>query len=110
MSEVVVVVTLQVKPGHEEEMRATLTGACAGTHAEDGCLVYAIHQATGDPSRFAIIECWASQEHLDTHLAAPHVKEMIVTIDGMAAGQPDFGVYAPLAAGDPQKGTVAGRA
>src|SRR4029453_14768112 len=63
-----------------------------------------MHQRVDDPLGFAIVECWASQEHLDTHLALPKVKDLIATLDGLADGQPAFGVYATLAAGAPEKG------
>jgi quinol monooxygenase YgiN len=107
MSEVTVVVTLQAKEGKEDEMAAALTAGSPQTHQEDGCLVYAMHQQVDDPSRFAIVECWASQAHLETHLALPKVQEMIATLDGLAAGPPDFGIYATLHAGDPEKGALA---
>jgi quinol monooxygenase YgiN len=107
MSEVVVVVTLRAQPGKDEEMRAVLTAGSGETHVEDGCLVYAMHQRVDDPLEFAIIECWASQAHLDAHLGLPKVKEMIGAIDGLADGQPAFGIYATLAAGDPEKGALA---
>ena len=107
MSQVVVVVTLHCKPGKEDAMRAALTAGSAETHEEDGCLVYAMHQAVDDPSHFAIVETWASQAHLDAHLALPEVGELIATLDGLAAEQPAFRIYAPLPAGDPEKGTLA---
>jgi quinol monooxygenase YgiN len=107
MSEVVVVVTLQAQPGKEDEMAAALTAGSAETHGEDGCLVYAMHQNVEDPSKFAIVECWASQAHLDTHLGLPKVQTMIATLDGLAAGPPNFGIYATLQAGDPDKGALA---
>jgi quinol monooxygenase YgiN len=107
MSEVVVVVTLMAQEGKEEEMAAALTAGSAETHGEDGCLVYAMHRRVDDPRAFAIVECWASQAHLDAHLGLPKVKDMIATLDGLADGQPAFGVYAPLAAGDPEKGALA---
>ena len=110
MSEVVVVVTLQVTPGKEEEMRRTLTEGSGATHEEPGCIVYAMHQALEDPTRFAIVECWASQEDLDRHLALPEVKDLIARIDALAEGQPAFAIYRALPAGDPAKGTLAGRA
>ena len=106
MSEVVVVVTLEARPGKEEEMRQTLTAGSATTHEEDGCLVYAMHPEVDGRGRFAIVECWASHAHLDAHLALPEVKDLITRIDALADGQPAFGVYAPLAAGDPAKGTL----
>jgi quinol monooxygenase YgiN len=107
MSEVVVVVTLHAKAGKEDEMAAALTAGSEETHAEDGCLVYAMHRNVDNPAKFAIVECWASQTHLDTHLALPKVKDMIATLDGLADGQPDFGIYTTLTAGDPQKGALA---
>ena len=107
MSEVVVIVTLQAQAGREQEMAEVLTAGSGQTHEEDGCLVYAMHQRVDDPLEFAIVECWASQEHLDTHLGLPKVKEMIGTLDGLADGQPAFGVYRTLAAGDPEKGALA---
>lgn len=107
MSEVVVVVTLRAQEGREEEMVATLTGPSAQTHTEDGCLVYAMHQDAADPRSFAIVECWASQAHLDAHLALDEVKDLIARIDGLADGQPSFGVYHQLPAGDPGKGVLA---
>jgi quinol monooxygenase YgiN len=107
MSEVVVVVTLQSKAGKEDEMAAALTAGSPETHAEDGCLVYAMHQNVEDPSKFAIVESWASQAHLETHLALPKVQEMIGTLDGLADGPPNFGIYSTLHAGDPRKGSLA---
>ena len=107
MSEVVVVVTLQAQAGKEGEMAELLTADSGGTHEEDGCLVYAMHQRVDDPSHFAIVECWASREHLDRHLGRPKVKDLIARIDGLADGQPAFGVYRTLLAGDPGKGALA---
>ena len=106
MSEVVVVVTLRAKQGQEEAMKAALTAGSGETHTEDGCLVYAMHQRVDDPLEFAIVECWASQEHLDTHLGLAKVKDMIGTIDGLADDRPAFGVYRTLVAGDPEKGAL----
>jgi quinol monooxygenase YgiN len=107
MSAVVVVVTLRAQQGKEEEMAELLTAGSAETHGEEGCLVYAMHRGVDDAASFAIVESWASREHLDAHLALPEVGEFIQRIDGMADGQPAFGVYEGLPAGDPQKGTLA---
>jgi quinol monooxygenase YgiN len=110
MSEVVVVVTLRAKAGQEDALARTLTEGSGTTHGEPGCVVYAMHQGADDPGRFAIVECWSSQEDLDRHLELASVQEFIGRIDALADGQPDFGVYAPLAAGDPAKGVLSGRA
>jgi quinol monooxygenase YgiN len=108
VSEVVVVVTMQCKAGREQEMVETLTADSATTHAEQGCTVYAMHQGTDDPTRFSIVEVWASREDLDRHLALPEVQALIGRIDALADGQPAFAIYDALPAGDPAKGTLSG--
>jgi quinol monooxygenase YgiN len=107
MSEVVVIVHLRAQAGREEEMSAALTAGSAETHGEDGCLVYAMHRRADDPAEFAIVECWASQAHLDAHLALPQVQELITRLDGLADGQPAFAIYEQLRAGDAEKGALA---
>jgi quinol monooxygenase YgiN len=107
MSEVVVVVTLRAKQGKEDEMAQALTADSEKTHGEDGCLVYAMHRQVDDPANFAIVECWASQAHLDAHLALPEVKELIARLDSLAAEQPAFAIYEQLRAGRPEKGALA---
>jgi quinol monooxygenase YgiN len=110
VSEVVVVVTMQCRPGREQEMVATLTADSATTHEEQGCTVYAMHQGADDPTRFSIVEVWASREDLERHLALPAVQEFIGRIDALADGQPAFAIYDTLPAGDPAKGSLSGRA
>ena len=50
MSEVVVVVVAQAKPGRGEDALAAFQGLAAQTHAEEGCRLFALHRAPEDPS------------------------------------------------------------
>jgi quinol monooxygenase YgiN len=75
MPEVIVVATLHALPGKEAEVEALLRSVIAPTHAEDGCVTYALHRDQKDPTRFAYIERWESRAHLDVHLAAAHLAE-----------------------------------
>src|SRR6185295_17328575 len=59
MSEVVVVGSFRAKPGKEAEAREVFEALVAPTHAESGCILYAFHQGTDDPRRFAFVERWA---------------------------------------------------
>jgi len=49
MPEVVVVASFTAKDGREEEAERLLRGAIEPTHAESGCLLYALHRGTQDP-------------------------------------------------------------
>ena len=61
---VVVVATIIPLPEHRDEVIATLTQTVPKVHEEDGCELYALHQAE---DRLMMIEKWASPEALRTH-------------------------------------------
>src|SRR5690348_10204719 len=77
MSEVVVVGSFTALPGKEAEAVEAFEALVAPTHAEDGCILYALHRGTDDPARLAFVERWASREHLDAHLKSPHVASLL---------------------------------
>jgi len=53
VSEIVVVGSVKGRPGKEDETREVLSGLVAPTHAEAGCILYALNQGVEDKSRFA---------------------------------------------------------
>jgi quinol monooxygenase YgiN len=69
-----VVAEIVAKPGKEEETRAALLALIAPTRQEEGFVQYDLHVATDNPAHFLFYENWTSQEMLDRHLAAPHLK------------------------------------
>ena len=81
-----VVATVRAKPGAEEELRALLEAVVGPTRGEDGCLTYALHQGAADPAVFVFYENWASREHLDAHLASPHVTAGLTRLSELADG------------------------
>ena len=44
---------------------------------EAGCTRYDLFADTGDPCVFHFIEEWESQDHLNNHLAQPHMREYL---------------------------------
>ena len=58
MSEVVVVAVAQAAPGKQAEAEVLLRSAIAPTHAEEGCITYALHRDAADPTRFVYVERW----------------------------------------------------
>jgi quinol monooxygenase YgiN len=110
MAEIVVVGSLKARPGREDEARAALEALVAPTHAEDGCILYALHQGTDDPTRLAFVERWTSREHLDAHLASPHLVELGARVDELFTEPPDIVAYAPVPGGEARKGALAAHA
>ncbi len=81
MSEIVVVGSLRARPGKEDETREALGGLVAPTHAEDGCILYSLHQGIADKTRFAFVERWESQQDLDVHLSSDHISALVARAD-----------------------------
>ena len=64
---VVVVATIIPLPEYRDEVIATITETVAKVHEEDGCELYALHQAD---DRLMMVEKWASSEALRAHSRA----------------------------------------
>lgn len=109
MSEVTVVVLAQARPGRGDEAERAFREVTTPTHAEEGCLLYALHRVAADPDRLVLVERWSSRAALDAHLASPH---LIGFREGSApvwAAPMEILIVDPVSAGDPAKGSLAGR-
>ena len=110
MSEVVVVGSFKAVPGKEQQGLEAFQALVAPTHAEEGCILYALHQGTDDPSRLAFVERWASRELLDAHLKSPHVAALLERAEELFGDSGDIVVYEALPGGETTKGSLAAHA
>ncbi len=76
-----VVAVIEGKPGSAEAIKAVVKPCIETTRKEEGCLKYDFHQDQARPDRFIFVEHWASQEVLEKHSKAPHLKALA---DGLA--------------------------
>ena len=107
MSEVVVVGSFKAQPGKEDEGLEAFKALVAPTHAEDGCILYALHQGSDDPSRLAFIERWESREALDAHLASPHIQAILERAEDLFGDSGDITVFEAVPGGEAVKGSLA---
>ena len=110
MSEIVVVGSFTAKPGKEQEALEAFRALVAPTHAESGCILYALHQGADDPRRLAFVERWRSREELDAHLASPHVQDLLARVDELFSDGGDIVVYNAIPEGEQNKGSLAAHA
>ena len=110
MSEIVVVGSLKARPGKEDDLEQALAGLVAPTHAEAGCILYALHRGVDDPARFAFVERWESRQHLDDHLGSAHISALLEQADELLAEAPDIVVYDARPGGESRKGALAAAA
>lgn len=110
MSEVVVVASFVTHPGKEAAAEKFLTDLLAPTHAEDGCLLYAVHRGLDDPRRLVYVERWESRPLLDKHRDSEHIQTALSRVGEFFSETPDIVYYEAIPGGDADKGTIAGHA
>jgi len=74
---------IKSKPGHTEQMRASLLELVASSKTEDACLQYDLHQSEGEENLFIFHEEWATAEGLEKHNRQPHIKKFITDSKGI---------------------------
>lgn len=110
MSEIVVVGSFTALEGKEADALAALEALVEPTHAEDGCILYALHQGAEDPRRLAFVERWESAELLQAHLESDHIKAVLARADDLFTDHRDIVVYEARPGGQPAKGSLADHA
>lgn len=110
MSEVVVVVLSRAVAGRGDEAAAAFQEVAVPTHAEEGCITYAVHRVAGDPDRIVLVERWASREDLDQHLQTPHLLAFRESSHDLWAEPMEILIVEPVEAADAAKGYLGGAA
>jgi quinol monooxygenase YgiN len=100
---VVVVATIVPKAEHRDEVIAALQATIEHVHDEDGCELYALHQAA---DRLIMVEKWASQEALHTHRDGAALAALGPLLAGKVAAPAEVIVAQQLPAGDQVKGQL----
>jgi quinol monooxygenase YgiN len=99
---VVVVATIVPRPEYRDEVIATITETVARVHEEDGCELYALHQADD----LMMVEKWASADALRTHSRGAALAAQAPRLEGKLSGPAEVIVLRAVPTGDPAKGQL----
>jgi quinol monooxygenase YgiN len=103
-SPVVVTAVFTPYPGKFEELHQALLESIPAVHEEEGCELYAIHEA---PEQIIfMIEKWTTRELLDAHSKGAPVQALNKRIDGLIAKPVEVTLMDPLPAGTPEQGLL----
>jgi quinol monooxygenase YgiN len=105
MSDHIAIATLIARPGHADAVAAALRELITPTHAEEGCILYALHRGLGDPDTFVFVERWGSADALASHGQQPWVAGLSDIAD-LLTGPPHLATYRALPDGDLDKGRL----
>ncbi|MBA2349464.1 MAG: antibiotic biosynthesis monooxygenase [Solirubrobacterales bacterium] len=105
-TKVVVVATVEVKPGSEEAVQALLETVITHTHTEEGNISYALHRDFEQPGRFVMVERWASREALEEHFTKPYMAELFAALPEHVSAPPVIIRTEPVPLGGAAKGVL----
>lgn len=108
MSEVVVIAIVTAADGKSIQAEALIRTIIAPTHAEAGCITFALHRDLDDPHRLVLIERWQSRAALDEHLATDHLAAFRAQIPAVVGAPTQVMVMEALVEGDTTKGLLGG--
>lgn len=101
---VVVTAVFHPAPGHKDELIAALREAIPAVHEEDGCELYAIHDASD--GTITMLEKWTTAEALAAHGTGPAVVRLNELIAAHVAAPTTVTTMTPLPAGAPDQGEL----
>jgi quinol monooxygenase YgiN len=101
---VVIIATLFPVPEHRDEVIAALETAEAKVHADDGTLLYALHE--GRDGRLVMIEKYTDDAAVAAHSKSAELAELSAALKGKLSAPMDIQVLTPHPAGSAEKGTL----
>lgn len=101
---VVVTAAFHPIPDRREELVAALTESIPAVHAEEGCRLYAIHDASD--GTILMIEKWDSDELLKTHAQGSAVAALNAATSHLVASPTTVITMRPLPAGSDEQGVL----
>jgi len=101
---VVIVATIVPVPEHRDEVIAALETTEAKVHADDGCLLYALHE--GRDGRLVMIEKYTDSAAVAAHGQSAELAELSAALQGKLSAPMDIQLLTPHPAGSAEKGTL----
>jgi quinol monooxygenase YgiN len=92
-----VIAHVKAKPDKIDATRDLLSGLVLPTRIEEGCITYQLYQNEADPTDFAFIEEWTSDEDLAAHFSSDHFKNASERGAELFAAPPDIRRYTSVA-------------
>lgn len=101
---VVVTAVFHPLPGRKDDLAAAMRAGIEAVHAEEGCQLYAIHDA--EDGTITMIEKWTSPEALDAHADGAAIAILNRDLEGLLAQPTDVTRMTPLPMGTEEQGRL----
>ncbi|GAB3658973.1 putative quinol monooxygenase [Zhihengliuella somnathii] len=104
MTTTIVTAVFTPQEGSREELIAALREAIPAVHEEDGCELYAIHDA--EDGTITMLEKWTTRAALDAHGVGPAVERLGSLVQPFLAQPVHVTKMTPLPAGTAAQGAL----
>jgi quinol monooxygenase YgiN len=89
---VTVIWQTRAKAGQEAGLKDFITAAVTPSRNDAGNIDYEAHEVDGQPGSFVIYERWESRQHLDVHLNAPRMRDLVPRMLELIEGSIEDGI------------------
>lgn len=86
MKQLIVVETIQAKPGKFAELKKALLEMVPLSLKEKGCLQYEIAEPVHGEETFLVLMRWENEQALDAHNNSAHIQEFVKKYDNILYG------------------------
>lgn len=88
-----VVARITARPDRIDELTRILLRLVEETRKEKGCLSYELYQNLDEPNDFTVVEDWASDAAIDSHMVTEHVQDAFAKASPLLAAAPEIKRY-----------------
>lgn len=90
---ILVVAQTSFRPDRADDAAVLLAQVAATSRTEAGCAEYRFLRDVEDGTRCSSIELWQSREHLEAHMATPHVGSLMAALPDLVTAPPVITVH-----------------
>ena len=89
MTKILVALRMIVRPEKRSDLLKTMRGMLEPTRVERGCRSYRPYQDVEDKNTFLLLETWATQENLESHIRKENQQRLLLLMDFLSE-QPEL--------------------
>ena len=88
-TKILVTLRMIVKPEKRSDLLETMRGMLEPVRVERGCLSYRLYEDVEDKNAFVLLETWATQEDLESHIRTEKQQRLLSLMDFLSE-QPEL--------------------
>jgi quinol monooxygenase YgiN len=79
-----------VQPKRRSDLLETIRGMLEPARVERGCLSYRLYEDVEDRNTFVLLEEWATQKDLESHIRTDNQRRLLALMDLLSEQQPEL--------------------